>query len=83
LLRFTVLKPVVHDGETIISAGAPAEGRVTVLNNRKIAIAFISVEAVNGQKILFDKDELDGRPDKVLSRKHFTGVIRKGLSLVL
>jgi serine/threonine protein kinase len=83
LLHFTVLKPVIHEGETIIAAGASAEGKITVMNNRKLVLVLTSVQAVNGQKILFDEDELGGRPDKVLSRKHFTGVIRKGLSLIL
>jgi hypothetical protein len=83
LVEFRVLKPVIHEGETIIEAGAPAEGHITQMNNRKMTLVFTTVTAVNGQKIRFHEDELDGKPEKVLSRKHFTAIIRKGLSLVL
>ncbi|RYY29829.1 MAG: serine/threonine protein kinase [Chitinophagaceae bacterium] len=82
-LDFSVLKPVLHDGETIIAAGARAQGVITQMNKRKLVLVLTNVQAVNGEKILFEEDELAGKPDRVLSRRHFTGIIRKGLSLVL
>jgi eukaryotic-like serine/threonine-protein kinase len=82
-LRFAVFKPVTYEGHTIIEAGAAAEGRITLINKRKLVLVITSVEAVNGQKILFEQDEFGGKAEKVLSRKYYTGVIRKGLSLVL
>ncbi len=82
-LHFSVLRPVLFKGETIIAAGARARGTIRQINNRKLVLVLSDVQAVNGETILFEDDELAGKPDRVLSRRHFTGIIRKGLSLVL
>ncbi len=77
-LIFSVSRPVLYNGQTIIDIGASATGRIRNLSKKKIIIVLNSVTGSQGQALPFENIELSGRIDEIISSRNYTGTLKKG-----
>lgn len=81
LLNFTVSRPVVYNGETIISRGALATGRIKNIGKKKMTIVLNNVNSTSGQSLPFESIELSGRIEDIISSRNYSGTLKKGTTI--
>jgi len=81
VLHFTVTNPVMYNGETIITKGASATGRIKNVGKKKMSIILNSVNSAGGQALPFENIELSGRIEDILSARHYSGTLKKGTTI--
>lgn len=78
VLNFTVSNPVFYNGETIITRGASATGRIKNIGKKKISIVLTSVNSSGGQSLPFESVELSGRIEEIISSRNYSGTLKRG-----
>jgi len=77
-LKFSVTRSISYKGETIINKGVAANGKITKVSKRKIAVVIDNVQAASGQYIPLQDIELSGRIEEISSNRNYTAKLKKG-----
>ena len=81
VLHFTVSRPVLYNGETIIPKGASATGRIKNIGRKKMTIVLNSVNSTSGHSLPFESIELSGRTEDIIASRNYSGTIKKGTTI--
>lgn len=76
-VSFTVSRPVVYNGVTIIRSGAVATGSLTI-GRVMTDIEISNVEAANGRQIPLKSAKAHGKRADVESNRHYTAYLVPG-----
>lgn len=79
-VSFSVIDPVYYQGVLIIRKGATARGSLTI-GSRRTDVVINQVEAANGTIIAITSEDAHGRRDDIESRKPFTAIVKRGVTL--
>ncbi len=81
VLHFTVSRPVLYNGETIIPKGASATGRIKNIGRKKMTIVLNSVNSTSGHNLPFESIELSGRTEDIIASRNYSGTLKKGTTI--
>lgn len=80
-LSFSVTKPVVYKGYTIIPEGAKATAEISRITSKQVSIRFKDVTTVNNRTVPFKRSELSGKIDDMLASPNFVVMLEKGVTV--